>query len=312
MKSSLLLFLIDLLVAVCSVNVTAAPPLQKADCGAIYRHYIYSPQLADTIPVDVWTPPGYEKSDTSRHPVIYMHDGQNLFDAETTWNHQSWNVDSIAGRLVKENVILPPIVVGIHSNPSTRVATLMPVKGVAAVEMRSGDFSGILGDIPLQGDEYVDFMVATLKPMIDAGYRTLSDRENTYVAGSSMGGLMSIYLLCERGDIFGNAICLSTHWSGTPDTADIFAAGMREYIREHLPSVDQAYKEGYVPRLYFDHGTATIDAGYGPYEDMVIAMLRDKGYGPAHLMTYVADGAAHEENAWSARFALPLVFMLHK
>lgn len=285
--------------------------LQKADIGRIDRHYFHSAQLADTIAVDVWTPPGYADGN-DRHPIIYMHDGQNLFDASTTWNHQSWNVDSIAGSLIADGVIEAPIVVGIHSDPSSRIATLMPSKGVAAIDMGSGEFAQLLQGHPLQGDEYVDFMTSTLKPAIDSLYRTRPERASTFVAGSSMGGLMSIYALCERPDIFGNAICLSTHWSGTPEVSREFADGLLKYIDSRIPSVAEAAAMGYVPRLYFDHGTTTIDASYGEYEDLVVAMLREKGYGPAHLMTYVAEGAPHEERAWQARFHLPLIFMLHR
>lgn len=301
------------LVAFSAILVSqAATTLPQADCGDIMRHYIYSPQLTDTITIDVWTPPCYRQQSDKRYPVIYMHDGQNLFDATTTWNHQSWNIDSIAGRLIADDVIEAPIVVGIHSDAAKRIATLMPVNGVAGIDMESGELGGLLGGNHLQGNEYVAFMAEELKPMIDAAYRTLPSREDTYVAGSSMGGLMSVYALCERPDIFGNAICMSTHWSGTPEVSDRFAAGLRQYVHDRLPSVKQAFENGYVPRLYFDHGTATIDAGYGEYEDLFIQMLREKGYGPAWLMTYVAEGAAHEEKAWSARLALPLIFMLHK
>lgn len=286
------------------------PAIQQADNGTIYRHYIDSPQLRETMTVDIWIPEGCDNSSTPL-PVIYMHDGQNLFDATTTWNHQSWNVDSIASSLISQDVITPPIVVGVHSVAESRLSTLMPVKGVASLGLDSDDYSEMLNGIPLRGDEYVDFIASTLKPFVDANYPTSKERRDTYVAGSSMGGLMSIYALCERPDIFGNAICLSTHWSGFPGISDEFAKGMREYVATQLPDVKQSFEEGYVARLYFDHGTTTIDSGYGEYEDSFIKMLKEKGYDAPYLMTYVAEGAPHEEQAWSKRFHLPLIFMLH-
>lgn len=303
--------IVVLSIAMCTNIIWGAgrPELQRADVGEVVRHYVYSPQLADTIPVDVWLPEGYGKQDV-KYPVIYMHDGQNLYDKATTWNHQAWNVDSIAGALAEQNVIEAPIVVGIHSDAATRVSTLMPVKAVASLNLDPKNYRERLRIAPC-GDEYVDFMVSTLKPVIDNTYSTLPGRENTYVAGSSMGGLMSIYALCERQDIFGGAICLSTHWSGFPGMSDQFAAAMSNYILTKLPDVKDAFASGYVARLYFDHGTATIDADYGQYESPFIEKLREKGYGSEYVMTYVAEGAPHEEQAWEKRFALPLIFMLH-
>lgn len=297
--------------AISTFGFSVKPPVQTPDKGRIDRLYIYSPQLSDTIPVDVWTPEGYDTSGAN-YPVLYMHDGQNLYDKATTWNHQAWNVDSIASSLADRGIINPPIIVGVHSDAPTRVSTLMPVKGVAEVNIAEGMKDHLRG-LSLKGDEYVDFLVSTLKPAIDSSYRTIADREHTSVAGSSMGGLMSIYAICERPDIFGNAICLSTHWSGEPGISDQFAASLRNYIQRTLPDAcDFAAKGEYVPRLYFDHGTTTIDASYGDYEPLVLKMLRLKGYDAAHLMSYVAEGAPHEENAWEARFFLPLIFVHHR
>lgn len=285
-------------------------PIQSADLGSIDRHYIFSPQMGTDVAVDVWLPPEYNEN--TFYPVLYMHDGQNLFDASTTWNHQSWEVDGIAGTLIQEGIIEPVIVVGIHSEADSRLATLMPVRAVAHLKSFKGAAADMLGGFAPRGDEYVSFMVNTLKPLIDEKYRTRRDRANTYVGGSSMGGLMSIYALCERPDIFGGAMCLSTHWSGLPGCTDEFAAALRKYVEDRLPSVAEAFAEGCVPRLYFDHGTITIDEAYGPYQQLFNEMLRKKGYGPAYLMTYVAEGASHDEDAWSRRLNLPLTFLLHK
>lgn len=312
MKTTFTLLTILLVMSLFSLPAQAKshPQLQTTDIGKIIRHYVYSPQLADTIAVDVWLPAEYG-TDPDGCPVIYMHDGQNLFDENTTWNHQTWNADSIAGRLAADNVIIPPIVVGIHSDASSRVATLMPVKAVAALNINPNEYEEILNGVAPRGDEYVAFLAETLKPVIDRTYSTRPDRANTYVAGSSMGGLMSIYALCERPDIFGGAICLSTHWSGFPGLSTPFATALREYVAQKLPDATLPDGAGYIPRLYFDHGTATIDADYGQYETPFIEMLRSKGYGPQYLMTYVAQGAPHEEQAWTKRFHLPLIFMLH-
>ena len=297
--------------AVGSAAGVGRPALQKADCGQIDRLYVFSPQLGDTIPVDVWSPAGYDGMQ-ERLPVVYMHDGQNLYDASTTWNRQAWEIDSVMGSLLESGQIRPALVVGVHSDPQSRVSTLMPQKAVSDVELTETLVAGKLKGRAVQGDAYAAFLVETLKPLIDETYRTLPDKANTSVMGSSMGGLMSIYALCEYPDVFGNAMCLSTHWTGDPAIQDEFAGALYDYIDSRLPPAGAFVESGYVPMLYFDRGTETLDAAYGPYDERVKALLRDKGYGPAHLMTYVADGAAHEERAWRDRVHLPLRFVLHR
>lgn len=294
----------------CAAASAGTPPLQRPDCGHIDRLYVFSPQLGDTVPVDVWTPPVYSESQDSL-PVIYMHDGQNLYDASTTWNRQAWEVDSVMCALLSSGQARPAIIVGIHSDAATRIPTLMPQKAVADMPLAERLRTGKLKGKPVRGDAYAAFMVETLKPLVDRTYRTLPGRPHTSVMGSSMGGLMSIYALCEYPDVFGNALCLSTHWTGDPAIAPEFAAALYDYIDSHLPPAASFVEDGYVPMLYFDRGTETLDAAYGPYDDRVIAMLRAKGYGTAHLMTHVAKGAAHEERAWRDRLHLPLRFILH-
>ncbi|MDE6681921.1 MAG: hypothetical protein K2J87_00675, partial [Muribaculaceae bacterium] len=191
----------------------ASSPLQKVDCGTVDRLEVVSPQLNDTIDVDVWLPDGFDAG--KRYPVLYMHDGQNLFDASTTWNHQSWEMDVTPCRMIEQGEIEPMIIVGIHSDPATRVSQLMPLQAVkdAALEDLMAEVK--LEGKPVLGDKYAEFVVSTLKPLIDSSYPTLSDREHTSVMGSSMGGLMSLYLICQYPDVFGGAGCLSTHWYGT-------------------------------------------------------------------------------------------------
>lgn len=304
------LFTLILTILCCAAASAGTPPLQRPDCGHIDRLYVFSPQLGDTVPVDVWTPPAYSEAQDSL-PVIYMHDGQNLYDASTTWNRQAWEVDSVMCALLSSGQARPAIIVGIHSDAATRIPTLMPQKAVADMPLAESLRAGKLKGKPVRGDAYAAFMVETLKPLIDSTYRTLPGRPYTSVMGSSMGGLMSIYALCEYPDVFGNALCLSTHWTGDPAIAPEFAAALYDYIDSHLPPAASFVEDGYVPMLYFDRGTETLDAAYGPYDDRVIAMLRAKGYGTAHLMTHVAKGAAHEERAWRDRLHLPLRFILH-
>ncbi len=284
------------------------PPEQTAEWGKITRLIVPSDEMQEDIVVDVLLPEGYDLDKTKRYPVIYMHDGQNLYDAKTTWNHQAWEMDLVTGALVEAKEIETPIIVGVHSSSETRVADLMPIKAVQGIGLEGTlDAVKLHGRKP-RGDAYAAFLAKTLKPTIDKKFRTLPEMENTTVMGSSMGGLMSIYALCEYPDVFGNAICMSTHWTGAPEVQNEFAEGMYRYIDGTLPTAGKRGEKTH--RLYFDHGTATIDAAYGPYETKILEMIRRKGYGPGTLKNMVAKGAPHEERAWSARVSIPLRFLL--
>lgn len=283
---------------------SGSAPIQTADCGSIERLRVASPQLNDTIDVDVWLPENFSRSE--RYPVLYMHDGQNLFDASTTWNHQSWEMDSTACRMIGEGEISPIIIVGIHSDPATRVSQLMPQKAVAEAGLEELMAEVKLKGKPVLGDKYAEFVVTTLKPLIDSSYPTLADRENTAVMGSSMGGLMSLYLISEYPEVFGSAGCLSTHWYGSWDAGTRFGDAMMRYVDSHLPDPS-------THRLYFDHGTSTIDAYYGPWETQALLKAQMKGYQYGkNLDSYVDYGAPHEERAWAGRVARPLHFLFGK
>lgn len=291
------------------------PPLQQAEWGAIDRVKVWSPEMQEEVTVDIWVPDSAYLAGPSataatslaKLPVIYMHDGQNLFDATTTWNGQSWEVDRMMERLVGSGMARPAIVVGVHSDSGKRVAELMPTKAVVNAGLDSLLNEVKLKGVPPYGDEYAAFLVKTLKPYVDARYNTDPSPVSTTVAGSSMGGLMSLYALCEYPETFGNALCLSTHWSGSPAIKDLFAGALYDYASAYIP---MPTGEGYRRKLYFDHGTTTIDADYGPYEERVLEMVRQKGYDERSLASYVDEGAAHEENAWARRLWRPLLFLL--
>lgn len=290
------------------------PALQTASTGKIDRHYIYSPEMKETITIDVWTPQGYPADDGHRYPVIYMHDGQNLFDATTTWNRQAWEMDSVTSALVDAGDIEAPVIVGIHSVAETRLGDLMPQKaaGYISVEPDSA-LQAFLGFSPLRGDAYAEFMVKTLKPAMDSVYRLSPDRDSTFVMGSSMGGLMSIYAMSEYPEVFGGAACLSTHWIGTLDGDLTFPDAMHDYLADRLPRDGRH-------RLYLDHGTASLDSLYGPANERMVALAESLGYKRSKcccnirptLENFVDEGAEHQERFWAARVDRPLRFLLGK
>ncbi len=311
MKSRVGISIVCALVILAAVNAVGsdlsavAPAIQKADTGSVERLCVVSPELQDSIYVDVWLPDGFGEDPAQRYPVLYMHDGQNLYDANTTWNRQSWEMDVTAGRLIKDGEVPPFIIVGIHSDPEKRVSQLMPQQAVKEAGLDELMAEVKLKGKPVLGDKYAAFVVENLKPLIDRTYPTLADRENTMVMGSSMGGLMSLYLISMYPDIFGGAACMSTHWYGSLNAGDSFGNAMIDFVDRHLADPE-------THRLYFDHGTSTIDAYYGPWETKALLKAQEKGYVYGkNLDSYIDFGAPHEEKAWASRVARPLRFLFN-
>ena len=170
----------------------AATPLPRVTAGRIERLAGFPSEHVNARDVDVWLPPGYDGR--RRHAVLYMHDGQMLFDPATTWNRQAWRVDAIAAPLIAAGALRPFIVVGPWNGGASRHAEYYPEGFLGHVEPATLRQEFI--DKALQGrpraDAYLRFLVEELKPAIDARYATLPGRVDTCVMGSSMGGMISV------------------------------------------------------------------------------------------------------------------------
>jgi predicted alpha/beta superfamily hydrolase len=238
---------------------------------------VFSPQLYNSRDVYVYLPPSYGTGDF-RFPVIYMHDGQNLFDPALSFSG-SWRVDlamTAASRLGFE-----AIVVGIANTGGSRLDEYGPFYE------RSLGAGGA-------GDLYVDFIVDTLKPQIDDEFRTLPEREQTGIAGSSMGGLASLYAFFRTPSAFGFAGVLSPAlWFGH---------------REIFPFVEEAHAPP--GRIYLDIGTREGGRSL-PDTRRMRELLVAKGYREGASLRYVEEeGARHTEAAWRRRFKKALPFLL--
>ncbi len=247
--------------------------------------------------VDVWLPPDYAENPEQRYPVIYMHDGQNLFEPHLSYIGVDWGVDEAIARLMQTDGLTGAIVVGIWNTPK-RLAELYPQDFFD----QNWAFSWLgwrmkLGKKPAIANEYLRFMVDEVKPFVDANYRTLPERAHTFVMGSSMGGLISLYALVKYPQVFGGAGCISTH----------FPAGgnrMVDYYARLLP-------EPGAHRIYFDYGTETLDAGYEPYQQRMDAWMEKRGYRQGvDWITRKFEGDDHSERAWRRRVDIPLRFLL--
>ena len=279
-----------------------AQPLPEVAVGRIERLPAIASRHVDPRHVDVWLPADY--SPARRYKVLYMHDGQMLYDASKSWNQQAWDVHLTVNRLVKEGRIPDTLVVGIWNNGRFRHSEYYPEKFLPFLpEATRAAFT----EKALQGrprsDAYLRYLVEELKPAIDARYATRPEREHTVVMGSSMGGLISVYAMNEYPQVFGGAAGLSTHWVGSGEANAALPLAAFTYLQRHL--ADPA-----THRLYQDHGTTELDALYAPYQVFVDQIARDRGYTAARSASRVFEGAGHNERAWAARLEIPLLFLL--
>ncbi len=276
--------------------------------------------------VVVWLPPGYDKA-ARRYPVLYMHDGQNVFDATTARGGRAWGVHATLASLIDAGAVRPAIVVAIWSSrqrtleytPAAAVEVLAPpLRAVLLADVQPdnaqpGDALATAAPPPLS-DQYLRFVVEELKPAIDSRFRTLADRADTYTLGSSLGALAALYAVARYPHVFGGAACLSTHWPLTTnfnllyDPADLravrIASAWFDWLGKALPRAGAL-------RLYFDHGDRGLDALYPPYQQQMDAILRAKGYRQGiDVISKVFPGSEHSETAWSNRVDIPLRFLL--
>ena len=279
--------------------------LPKVSFGRIERIVNFKSQFVDARNVDVWLPSNYDGK--KKFAVLYMHDGQMLFDSTTTWNKQEWKVDETISSLIKEGKIKNTIVVGIWNNGKFRHSEYFPTKPLSYLNKSLQD-SIINKELEgkTQANHYLKFIVDELKPFIDSTYSTITNKENTCIAGSSMGGLISMYAICCYPNVFGGAACLSTHWIGSLQrNTTLIPQAFQQYLTTHLPSPKNH-------KIYFDYGTATLDSLYKPHQLKVDAVMRKKGYNKTNWVTKEFIGEDHSEKAWSKRLWIPLEFILRK
>lgn len=317
---------IAICVILCAMTVNAGMPeyrLASADSfpsvspGTSKRLIVKSECLDDEMTVDVWFPPSYNFSVPGGFPVIYAYDGQNLFDPALSFANVAWELDKTAGTLAEKGEIAAPIIVGIHNRggKNFRPNDYFPEKAISYIPDSDKDSSLIWQTCAagFYGDEHAAFTATELKPLIDYLYNTNYDRDHTFVMGSSMGALASLYLLCEYPDIFGGAACLSTHWIGslvmnhdyTLQDDPVCARAIIDYMDEMLP--EAAHR-----KLYLDQGSTEWDADYLAYESEARGIARNHGYSEndATLMTFNATGSGHNEWYWQQRADRPLKFLL--
>jgi predicted alpha/beta superfamily hydrolase len=236
----------------------------------------------------VYLPPGYEANKRRRYSVFYMHDGQNLFDGATSFiPGQEWRVDETAQALIAGGKIEPLIIVGIYNTGKDRINEYTPAEDA---KHKAGG----------KADLYGRMLVEELKPFIDSHYRTKKDASHTGLGGSSLGGLVSIYLALKYPHVFGRAAVVSPSvW---------FANKQIVHYVEALPKKPKV-------RIWMDIGTKEGGTPQEARQTVTDARLLQetlirKGWKSGKDLSYFeAEGAVHNEGAWAARVERILTFL---
>lgn len=277
--------------------------MQRVTSGRLERIERFASRHVDPRPVDIWLPASYDGH--KPHAVLLMHDGQMLFDPLTTWNQQAWEFDRMAAPLLARGELRDFIVVGPWNNGQQRFAEYFPERWLDFIH--DAPTRQLIATRAMQGppraDAYLRFLVDELLPAVRARYATLSGPDHTALMGSSMGGLISWYGLCEHPQVFGGAAGLSTHWIGGHEHNEAIPAAAVAYLQRRLPPPGSR-------RLYTDRGSTELDAQYERAHARIAALLHERGHGEPHTLVRVFEGTGHNEGAWRDRLPVPLRFLL--
>ena len=292
MNKALKRLAIIVLLLIASKNLCLAQDAARSQhtlTGEFRTHkQFHSRFLADDRDVIVYLPPGYDTDVKKRYAVLYLHDGQNLFDGATSFiPGQEWRVDENAQSLVQSGAIEPLIIVGVYNAGKARIDEYTPT--------RSAKYN--MGG---KADLYGRMLVEELKPFIDSHYRTKRDARNTGLGGSSLGGLVSLYLGLKYPNVFGKlaVVSPSVFWDNRTIVRDVLNLNRKPSLRIWL---DIGTHEGSSDE---EHLQTAEDARL--LHDALVA----KGWRDGHdLSFFVAEGAIHNEQAWAARVGAILKFL---
>jgi enterochelin esterase-like enzyme len=256
--------------------------------GDLRLHEFRSRVFRNTRYLRVWLPPGYDDAENAaRHyPVLYLNDGQNLFEAATSFTGVEWQIDETADRLIREGAVPPMIIVGIDNAGKDRIREYMPHRSMHPMMLR------------VQGKYYPDFLMKEVMPFVGRNYRVATGPENTGLGGSSLGALIALYTAIARPGLIGHLLLESPSlW-----------ASHRQAIKE------SRLVRSWPERIYLGVGTA--EAGSAERSRTVVddvrelaAILRRAVLSEKRLRLVIKDGAGHNEGAWAERFPDALQFL---
>ena len=260
----------------------------QAAAGDLRLHEFRSRIFRNSRFLRVWLPPGYDDpANAGRHyPILYLNDGQNLFEASTSFTGVEWQVDETIERFVREGVIAPMMVVGIDNAGKNRLREYMPHRSMQPMMLR------------VLGSRYPDFLLKEVMPFVAQNYRVASGPDNTGLGGSSLGALIALYTAASRPDVIGRLLV---------ESPSLWASN-RQAIK------DSRTIRIWPERIYLGVGTA--EAG-SPERDRTVvddvrelaAILRRAVLSENRLRLVIQDGAGHSESAWAERFPEALRFL---
>ena len=268
--------------------VESAPQANSA-VGDLRMHEFTSRIFHNKRFLRVWLPPDYDLPENSgkRYPVFYLNDGQNLFEAATSFTGIEWQVDETADRLIREGRIPPTIFVGIDNAQVERVKEYIPYRSLNPLLLR-----------PL-GDRYPRFLAQEVMPFVHQTYRAAKGPENTFLGGSSLGGLIALYTILNKPGVFGGALL---------ESASLWVAN-RQILKD-----SRAFR-GWPQRIFLAVGTQ--EAGRDDKNRQTVENLRElerifrrSGLDDRRLLVEIAEGGTHSEGAWAARLPGALQFLL--
>lgn len=288
------------------LNAQGSKPLPKVSKGRMVRWEQMTDKAGKLKPrnIDIWLPEAYDVNPKQKFQVLYMHDGQNLFDTALAYGHQEWKVDETISELVAQGSIDPVIVVGIW-NTKDRYREYYPNAAYPYLnDTLSERLKKEFGGEPL-AEDYLKFVVKEVKKKVDATFRTKSGRAHTFMAGSSMGGIISLYASVRYPGVFKGVACMSTHW---PISLKIpnnqLTVAYRNAVFEYVPQRGTKW--------YFDYGTVGLDSLYEIHQIRFDNQLKKVNPAGLRSITVKYNGADHNEASWAARFSSPVLYLMRK
>jgi len=256
--------------------------------GELRLHEFQSKIFRNTRLLRVWLPPGYNQpeNDGRRCPVLYLNDGQNLFDPATAYIGTDWQVDEAATRLIGEGKVPPLIIVGIDNAQKDRAKEYLPYRSMHPPVWRP------------QGKHYPDFLLNEVMPFVRQRYRIARGPENTGLGGSSLGAIISLYTVMDRPGVFGRLLV---------ESPSLFISNRR------LLKSSGAFRQ-WPARIFIAMGTR--EAGNEDRDRQVVEDVRElkhllsrAGLDEHRLLVKIDEGATHSEKEWAKRFPEALVFL---
>lgn len=253
--------------------------------GNLWLHELSSGIFGNTRLLRVWLPPDYDGWGATRYPVLYLNDGQNLFDPATAFAGVHWQVGEAATQLIAEQKIRPLIIVGID-NTKNRAQEYIPYKSKDPRVLNA------------KGKCYPDFLRREVMPLIEERYPVLKGAENTGLGGSSLGGLITLYTQLAAPGVFGRLLI---------ESPSLFVADRR--------ILDESRRfRSWPARTYLGMGTREV--GHAEKDERIVgdvreleAILREAGLDDQRLKVRIEEAASHTESAWAARFPEALEFL---